>query len=315
MNAMGKFRTLSALSKHFWVFLKGRVTSCYLLAIFAGGMLAATGLTPTLMAAEPSILIVVGPSNHPPGTHEEAAGARLMKHCLETAGDLPLLTVTVAYEWPAKPELLDSVSTVVFIGDQFPGARLENSPQVMRDLERMMTRGCGLVCVHYATGLTKRDVTPEGDHPLLHWIGGYFATGCDHHRSVARVMDATIEPGDATHPVMRGWNTFSLHDEPYYNNYFGPDGPADNVVTVASSMLPPENPKREVVAWGVQRKDGGRGIGVVMPHFFRSWEVDDLRTMILNSIVWTAGMEVPQEGVQSTLPPLETFAPQSVEPR
>jgi hypothetical protein len=29
------------------------------------------------------VAIVVGPSSHPPGTHEEAAGARLMKYCLE----------------------------------------------------------------------------------------------------------------------------------------------------------------------------------------------------------------------------------------
>ncbi len=288
---------------------------CALLAILTGGLLLVAGESRSEAAEETAILIVVGPSNHPPGTHEEAAGARLMKHCLETASHLPALRVTVAYDWPTDSELLDSVSSVVFIGDQFPGARLANSSQVMRDLERMMARGCGMVCVHYATGLTKQDVTPEGDHPLLGWIGGYFATGCDHHRSVARVMDATIEPGEATHPVMRGWKPFSLRDEPYYNNYFGPEGPADNVVSLATSMLPPEDPKREVVAWGVQREDGGRGVGVVMPHFYRSWEVDDLRTMILNGIVWSAGVEVPEQGVRGTLPSLDSFSPQSVEPR
>ena len=30
------------------------------------------------------MLIVVGPSNHPPGSHEVAAGGRLMKYCLRT---------------------------------------------------------------------------------------------------------------------------------------------------------------------------------------------------------------------------------------
>jgi type 1 glutamine amidotransferase len=183
----------------------------------------------------------------------------------------------------------------------------------MHELGEMMARGCGMVCIHYATGLTHGDVAEDGDHPLLRWIGGYFATRCQHHQSVARVMDATIEPGEVEHPVLRGWKAFSLRDEPYYNNYFGPQGPAQDVVALASSMLPPENPKREIVAWGVQRDDGGRGMGIVMPHFYRSWSVGELRTLILNGIVWTAGMEVPGEGVQVTLPDLSRFDPQAVD--
>lgn len=31
----------------------------------------------------------------------------------------------------------------------------------------MMQRGCGIVCVHFATGLPGADVAPDGDHPLL----------------------------------------------------------------------------------------------------------------------------------------------------
>jgi type 1 glutamine amidotransferase len=266
-------------------------------------------------AAARTILIVVGPSDHPPGTHEEAAGARLMRYCLEHAENLADLNVLVHDDWPKDQELLRTVSTVVFIGDQFPGARLESPEIVMCDLHHMMERGCGLVCIHYATGLTKDDVTEDGDHSLLRWIGGYFATRCEHHQSVARVMDATIDPGEGDHPVLRGWKSFSLRDEPYYNNYFGPHGPAENVVALATSMLPPENPQREVVAWGVHRGDGGRGLGIVMPHFYRSWEVEDLRKLILNGIVWSAGIEVPEEGVRSTLPDLSKFEPQAVDPR
>lgn len=31
-----------------------------------------------------NVLILVGPSTHPPGTHEVAAGGRLVAHCLLT---------------------------------------------------------------------------------------------------------------------------------------------------------------------------------------------------------------------------------------
>jgi hypothetical protein len=181
----------------------------------------------------------------------------------------------------------------------------------------MMKRGCGIVCVHYATGLRAEDVAPDGEHPLLHWMGGYFATRCQHHQSVAKIYPAaTISPTAPGHPVSRGWREFTLHDEPYINNYFGPDGnrPAPNVITFATSQLPPEAPKREIVAWGIDRPDGGRGFGIVMPHFYRNWRDDDLRRFIFNGIVWTAGLEVPAGGVQTARPDLASFAPASVEP-
>ena len=39
-----------------------------------------------------------------------------------------------------------------------------------------------------------------GDHPLLHWTGGYFATRCKHHQSVARIFEATIKPANRDTP-------------------------------------------------------------------------------------------------------------------
>ena len=81
---------------------------------------------------------------------------------------------------------------------------------------------------------------------------------------------------------------------------------------LATSQLPPEAPRPEAVAWCVQRADRGRGFGIVMPHFFRNWADADLRRLILNGIVWTAQLEVPAEGVQSTLPELDSFAPAAV---
>lgn len=267
-------------------------------------------------AAEPKrVLIIVGPSKHPPGSHEVAAGARVMDHCLKHMTNLPAMEVDIADSWPQKHQR-DSADTVVCIGDTFPANRLPNPKQNLADLDEMMKRGCGLVCVHYATGLLGEDVTPEGDHPLLRWMGGYFANRtCPHHESFARIyLNATITPAAPQHPVSRGWRQFSLHDEPYTNNYFGPGNVmAKNVTALATSMLPPDNPKQETVAWCVEREDGGRGFGIVMPHFYKNWRNEDLRRCILNAIVWSAKVEVPAEGVQSELPRLDFFKPEAME--
>jgi hypothetical protein len=51
-----------------------------------------------------------------------------------------------------------------------------------------------------------------------------------------------------------------------------------------------------------------------MPHFYRNWGNDDLRTLILNAVVWTAKRDVPKGGVRVNLPDLATFKPAAVEP-
>lgn len=282
----------------------------------AVGIAAVLWIMPAAFAAEPTrVLILVGPSTHPPGTHEVAAGGRLIEHCLEHMENVSGVEAEVIDKWPEDRMALQKVASVVFTGDRFPPAEMPARERIMADLTAMMDHGCGLVCYHYATGLGATHVTPEGDHPLLRWMGGYFATKCPHHQSVARVFNAaTIEPGSGDHPVLRGWKEFTIRDEPYIKNYFGKDGPAKNVTILASSMLPPEAPAREAVAWAVARPDGGRGVGIVMPHFYKNWQNDELRKLILNGIVWSAKLEVPKEGVVTKLPDLATFKPAAIEP-
>lgn len=273
-------------------------------------------LTATLGAAVfgADVMIVVGPSNHKPGSHEVQAGGRLMAHCLENAINLKGIRARVYYEWPDDADVHRRASTVVFIGDQFPAERLSDSDAAMKALAEMVQRGCGIVCVHYATGLGAGDVTETGDHPLLHWTGGYFATRCRHHQSVARIFDATIKPGKKGHPVMRGWKAFKIRDEPYTKNYFGLKGLAPGVFSLATAQYPPSDPRTEIIAWGIERKDGGRGMGVTMPHFYRNWERDELRKFIMNGIAWTAGLEVPKEGVNTPKPDLASFKPEAIDP-
>jgi len=276
--------------------------------------------TAAVLAGAPSrVLIVEGPSKHPPGTHEVGAGARLMQHCLAGMKNVSGVAADVVTAWPSDKTALDAVRTVVFIGDVFPPLRMAESERIMADLGAMMKRGCGIVCIHFATGLQAADLPPSGDHPLLHWMGGYFSTGgAKHHKSVARVFPSvTITPAAPAHPICRGWKAFTLPEEPYYNNYFGPDGNrmAAGVTALATAMLPPEAPKSEVVAWSVERGDGGRGFAVVMPHFYKTWKDDDFRRFALNGIVWSAKLAVPKGGVRTDAPDLMAFGPGALEPK
>ncbi len=288
------------------------VAGCLLLIAIWGAV--EPGMVEAAQPVETKVLIIVGPSQHPPGTHEVAAGARLLEHCLENSANAGPIRVKLSDRWPDAPSL-EGTATIVFVGDLFPPERMENPEKIKAELGKLMDAGCGIVCLHYATGLRKQHVAEDGDHPLLTWLGGYYSSGCPHHKSVARVCTATIEPDSGDHPILRGWKKFTFDDEPYWNNYFGPDGPAENVTSLAFAMLPADAPKKETVAWAVQRKDGGRGVGIVMPHFYGSWKGSDLRTMVLNSICWSAKLDIPANGVETSLPDLAQFNPEAVEPR
>jgi len=263
-----------------------------------------------------NVLIVVGPSNHPPGSHEVEAGGRLIEHCLENNENGIAVQADVIYAWNEIPRDIDLYDTFVFIGDKFPGERLPQSEIAMAQLTEVMAKGSGIVCLHYGVGLENEDVDQDGDHPLLYWMGGYFATRCEHHQSTAKIYEAArIEAVNPNHPTANGWDAMILHDEPYTNNYFGPDNNQlmPGAFAVAKSMLPPEAPKEEIIAWGIERPDSGRGIGITLPHFYKNWQVDSLRTFIFNSILWTAKVPVPEKGVQTALPALAAFDPVSVE--
>ncbi len=276
---------------------------------------------PSSFSAEaliPTIRVIVGPSKHPPGTHEVEATGRLIKFCLDQAIEklgLASLRVQIHDRWPEDQRELEATQSCVFVGDFFPPMRMEPKDRIMADLSSMMARGVGIVCVHYATGLGAQDVAEDGSHPLLGWMGGYFATRCKHHQSVARIFQAcTIQPTTISHPVLNGWNAFTFHDEPYIHNYFGPNGPASNVKILATSELPPEAPKTEAVAWAIERDDSGRGVGIVMPHFIKNWLQADLRKMILNAILWSAKQTIPENGIEVVLDDIAHFNPTSVEP-
>ena len=123
----------------------------------------------------------------------------------------------------------------------------------------------------------------------------------------------------AEHPVTRGVRPFRLKDEWYFHLRF-PDGLKDvtpllTAVPPASTMARPDGPhegnpavraavaagEAQTLAWAHDRADGGRGFGFTGGHLHRNWGHDDFRKLVLNAIVWLAKLEVPKDGVASTV--------------
>lgn len=58
--------------------------------------------------------------------------------------------------------------------------------------------------------------------------------------------------------------------------------------------------KDQTVAWSHVRKDQkeGRSFGTTLGHFHDNFKIEAFRKMLVNGILWTARVEVPEEGAR-----------------
>jgi len=57
------------------------------------------------------------------------------------------------------------------------------------------------------------------------------------------------------------------------------------------------------VMWAYDRPDGGRGFGITGAHYHKNWADDNFRKVVLNALLWISKVEVPKDGVASSVTP------------
>lgn len=253
------------------------------------------------------IILIAGPiTGHPKEAHEYEKNVILLKHLLDTSPNLQGKVKVEAHfkGWPENPSTLDDADTI-FIPSDGTDQKETNHPLYVGDhlqaIERQMKRGCGLVLFHWST------FNPVRVHDqITEWVGGYFdyETGPGPRKwySAIQTWDADSLLGAPQHPISRGVKPFKTREEYYYRLRFRDADP--RLVPIVRTR-PPNEKEDFTVGWTVERADGGRGFGFTGGHFYANWWNADFRKLILNAIVWTAKLEVPEGGVQSE--PFERF--------
>lgn len=250
-----------------------------------------------LTAGAKKIVMIAGHPSHGPGDHEFNAGVKILRSCLNS---VPGIIATDYHDngWPKDPTAFDNADAILMYMDGGSG-----HPAIQGDhlhlLQDLMKKGVGLACVHYAVEIPKDRGGPE----FLDWIGGYYETGY----SINPHWTANFASLPA-HPITSGVKPFSINDEWYFNMRF----PLQPKYVSILQATPPddkrgtpaakEHPGRsEVLAWAVERPDGGRGFGFTGGHFHRNWQDDNFRKLVLNALVWTAKGEIPKDGIASSV--------------
>jgi type 1 glutamine amidotransferase len=249
------------------------------------------------------IVLIAGPiTGHGKNTHEYEKNVILLKHLLDTSPNAKGIRTEVHFRgWPKDEKTLDDADTIVMITDGGDHREADHPLYVgdrFKVLAKQMARGCGFVQFHWST------FNPSRVHDqITEWVGGYFdyETGNTPNKwfSAIQTWEGPVTIGTVDHPIARGVKPFSLQEEFYYKVKFRDQ---DTRVKPIIVTRPPGQNQDQTVGWAVERKDGGRGFGFTGGHFYGNWWNADYRRTILNAIVWTAKADVPEAGIESSLP-------------
>lgn len=263
----------------------------------------------TAAPAPKKVVFISGQPSHGPMKHEHRAGNIILAQAL-TAADLNITPIVLPENgYPRDPSVLADADTIVVFSTGHKGHLL--NPH-LDEFGALMQRDIGVVMIHWATEAEKGKPADK----LLEWMGGF----CD--------LDWSVNPHWAPefktfpdHPIANGVKPFNTHDEWYYHMRFVED--LEGVTPILSAVPEPETLRRgdgarsgnphvrravangesQHVAWAYDRPDGkGRGFGFTGGHDHVNWQDDNFRKIVLNAILWTAGAQVPDDGVSSASP-------------
>ncbi len=250
-------------------------------------------------AAKTKIVFIAGAQSHPSGQHEFNAGSILLAHALNEQSGLPVDVQVVHDGWPQDESVFDGAKAVIIYSDggaKHPVAGHE------KKMEELIAKSVGLMCMHFAV-----DVDPgEQGERFTRWIGGFYEGGFSVNPHWTAPVKITRD-----HPIGYGVSDYKANDEWYYSIRFPEPKPALDIATAIPTResinryihWTPSGEKglgvRQALMWAVERPDGGRGVGFTGGHWHRNWAIDDFRRIVLNAILWTAKVDVPEGGVVS----------------
>jgi putative heme-binding domain-containing protein len=220
------------------------------------------GATPVSQPARNlRIVLVAGRKDHGVGEHDYPAWQRVWSRLLRMAENV---SVTTADEWPT-PQDVQTADVLVFYQQG------KWTPARARDIDNFLSRGGGLVYIHFAVDGGK-------DAPgFAQRIGLAWQEGQSKYRHGP--LDLGFDTG-AKHPIGRNFAAVHFHDESYWRLV----GDRRLLSLIATGV---EDGESQPLFWTLEPSKGR--VFVSIPGHY-AWTFDDplFRILLLRGIAWTA---------------------------
>ena len=255
-----------------------------LLALAVGSAASCPG------APAAKVLFIGKQPDHPFGTHMYLHTCEVLSKCLALNENVESV---VSDGWPENQSVLESADTVVIYAQ--PAAEFLLDGPHRDQATKVLDSGVGLVTIHWASSVKKENFERLAPR-WMRYLGGTWISNVGLHTGESPLRQLAPD-----HPVCRGWEGYPLHDEYYLNPVITEDATAVLQVTA------PKEPV--VVGWAYQRENGGRSYATTLGHFYRNFQHEPFRRMVVNAILWTAHAEVPDGGANVSLSQQELALP------
>jgi len=244
------------------------------------------------------IVLLAGSVSSKPGGHEYFAGCTILTNMLkQTNGVWPVMA---AEGWPKDERIFDNARAVVVYADG--GAKLPFLDAARWEkMKSLVAKGTGFVMLHQAV-----DVPEDRADEIQSWLGGVFKKdiGCRGHWD----MSFGTFP---KHAITRGVTPFTAPGDGWlYNLHFAP-----GAVPLITGQVPDKartsadakahTGRAETIGWAYERADGGRSFAFTGADWHTNWKVETQRKLVVNGILWSAKIEIPEGGAPVAFDPAD----------
>ncbi len=294
-------------------------------------------------SAKKKALLLAGNPSHGFGAHDHLSGCSLLAKLLNESGLVEAKVHSLKNDgWP-KPEVIEAANTIVIYSDGGGGHPFNAH---LDELAARTAKGTGIVCIHYGVETT----IGKPGQAFIDWTGGYFEPNYSvnphwqaYYRQLPKHPTTSGVKPFSTHdewyynmrfrekmegvtPILTdlppattlvvldkdGKIVMEEKDGKKVPKLSRPENAHNNNPHARKAVLEDKAPQH--TAWATQRSDGGRGFGCSGGHDHWNWGNTQFRKLMLNAIVWTAGVGVPADGVPAGKVTLEDLLQNHDEP-
>ena len=225
------------------------------------------------------------------GHHDYLAGCDCLEACLRQTSGVEI--VQVKNGWPADEAVFSNAKAVVFYTDGGGKQAFLDSPSRTAKLQTIVDSGVGIVMIHQAV-----DFPDSVADKAKSWLGGIYvqsASGRGHWDS--NHVDFP------KHPIARGVTPWKINDG-WLNGIQFVDGMKGITPLVWSGKEYKGSRAgldKDIVAWSYERPNGGRSFSFTGLDAHSAWSLPGMRQLVVNGVLWSAGVEIPETGAANEI--------------
>ena len=280
-------------------------------ALFA--ILGFSGLissSPEVHAQTKKIIFLSGPKDHGwPGRHEYVKSLELLGKALEESPNAGNIEAEF-YVGPAPrdPKIYEDADAIVVLSSSDRSANeihplfppepttFEHSydyetKEFLKMIDDRVKNGMGIVILHYAVWVehwTAREY-------FMNWTGGLWVQIPSKNPN----DDWKMVPEKNNHPILNGVEPWEFKEEIFSRFFLPPNMPARTPLVIGTPSRSDIGPV--VTAWAYQPTETQRAFVFGGIDYHDNLYMEEHRQFILNGIAWAAGINIPNDGIQSTV--------------